>query len=94
MKEEEKVITPEFCKYICDNKFYDKMFENIPMVSMKVFSCENITDADVARAEKYRMRCNGNAYIPPQDMILYERSYQKINEINKNGRKNDILQSH
>ena len=77
MTEEEKLTASEF---------YSKMFENIPTVSMKVFSYENIniTDADVARAERYKMWCNGNAYIPLQDIVLYERSYQKINELNKN----------
>ena len=74
MTEEEKLTSEHF----------KRMFKSIPKVSMKVFSCENITDADVARAERYKMWCNGNAYIPPQDIVLYERSYQKINELNKN----------
>ena len=48
-----------------------------------------ITDADIARAERYKMWCGGNAYIPPQDIVLYERSYKKY--INEYGGKNDLL---
>lgn len=40
-----------------------------------------ITISDLARAERYKMWCNGNAYIPIQDLIIYEKSYRKVNSL-------------
>lgn len=36
------------------------------------------TECDIARADVYRMWCNGWAYIPPQDIVRYENSYKLV----------------
>jgi hypothetical protein len=36
-----------------------------------------ITDAELARAKVYKQHISGWAYIPPQDLLLYERAYNK-----------------
>ena len=40
-------------------------------------------ECDIARADVYRMWCNGWAYIPPQDIVRYEKSYKLVyNKLN------------
>lgn len=35
-------------------------------------------EAELARAQRYRDYCNGNAYIPLQDIPLYQKSFEMI----------------
>jgi hypothetical protein len=35
-------------------------------------------EAELARAQRYRDYCNGNAYIPLQDIPIYQKSYKNI----------------
>lgn len=37
-----------------------------------------MTEADLARAERYKMWSNGDAYIPLQDLEIYRKSYNKV----------------
>lgn len=36
-------------------------------------------DADIARAQRYREYLNNNAYIPLQDIPLYQKSFERLN---------------
>jgi hypothetical protein len=35
-------------------------------------------EAELARAQRYMDYCNGNAYIPLQDIPIYQKSYKNI----------------
>ena len=37
-------------------------------------------DAKSAMALTYKMWINGNAYIPPQDLVIYEKAYKEVYE--------------
>ena len=37
---------------------------------------------DIARADVYRLWRNGWAYIPPQDIVRYEKSYKLVYGLN------------
>lgn len=41
----------------------------------------NITQADIARENVYRLWVNGCAYIPIQDIAIYEKSFKKVNNL-------------
>lgn len=40
------------------------------------------TTTDIAMAKRYSEHKAGNAYIPPQDMVRYERAYKKVYDFN------------
>ena len=44
---------------------------------------EHISEQDIVRADIYRKWVNGWAYIPIQDLPIYEHSFEKVN---RNGR--------
>mgnify|MGYP007104074111 CR=1 FL=1 len=39
-------------------------------------------DNDIARADVYRLWLNGWAYIPPQDIARYKKSYKLVYGLN------------
>lgn len=39
-------------------------------------------ESDIARADVYRLWCNGCAYIPPQDIVHYVKSYKLVYGLN------------
>lgn len=40
------------------------------------------TTTDIAMAKRYSEYKAGNAYIPPQDMVRYEKAYKKVYDFN------------